>query len=65
MAGFAPKAKWGGAGGRVIQRCEETGGLSVDVVDLADLVGSRHSHPAGEVCMVMLVTPEARFEDRP
>lgn len=42
--------------GRVIEACEETGGLSVDVVDLTDLVGSHHSHPGGEVCMVMPIT---------
>ena len=51
--------------GRVIEPCEETGGLSVDVVDLADLVGSQHSHPTGEVCMVMPVTPEAQFDGSP
>lgn len=48
--------------GRVIEPCEETGGLSVDVVDLTDLVGSHHSHPGGEVCMVMPITPEAKFD---
>jgi hypothetical protein len=48
--------------GRVIEPCEETGGLSVDVVDLTDLVGSHHSHPAGEVCMVMPITAEAQFD---
>ena len=51
--------------GRVIEPCEETGGLSVDVVDLTDLVGSLHSHPTGEVCMVMPITPEARFDGTP
>ena len=48
--------------GRVIEPGEETGGLSVDVVDLTDLVGSHHSHPGGEVCMVMPVTSEAQFD---
>ena len=48
--------------GRVIEPCEETGGLSVDVVDLTDLVGSHHSHPGGEVCMVIPITPEALFD---
>jgi hypothetical protein len=48
--------------GRVIEPSQETGGLSVDVVDLTDLVGSHHSHPTGEVCMVMPVTPEAQFD---
>ena len=51
--------------GRVIEPCEETGGLSVDVVDLTDRVGSLHSHPTGEVCMVMPITPEARFDGKP
>ncbi|MCK4985940.1 MAG: DUF4863 family protein, partial [Desulfobacterales bacterium] len=48
--------------GRVIEPGPETGGLSVDVVNLTDLVGSHHSHPAGEVCMVMPITPEAQFD---
>jgi len=48
--------------GRVIEPCEETGGLSVDVVDLTDLVGSLHSHPTGEVCMVMPITAGAQFD---
>jgi hypothetical protein len=48
--------------GRVFEPCEETGGLSVDVVDLTDLVGSLHGHPTGEVCMVMTSTPEAQFD---
>lgn len=48
--------------GRVIEPGEKTGGLSVDVVDLTDLVGSHHSHPNGEVCMVMPITPGAQFD---
>ena len=48
--------------GRVIEAGEETGGLSVDVVDLTDLVGGLHSHPTGEVCMVLPITPGARFD---
>ena len=56
--GEAGGPRWG----RVIEPCEETGGLSVDVVDLTDLVGSLHGHPTGEVCMVMPITPEAQFD---
>jgi len=48
--------------GRVIEPCEETGGLSVDVVDLTDLVGGLHSHPVGEICMVMPMDEQARFD---
>lgn len=48
--------------GRVIEPCEQTGGLSVDVVDLNDIVGPHHSHPSGEVCMVMPVDESALFD---
>jgi hypothetical protein len=50
------------AAGWMCANGEETGGLSVDVVDLTDLVGSLHGHPTGEVCMVMPITPEAQFD---
>ena len=51
--------------GRVIEPCEETGALSVDVVDLTDLVRLLHSHPTGTVCMVRPITPEAGFDGKP
>lgn len=54
----------GGAGrrfGRVIEPGPQTSNLSVDVVDLTDIVGPHHRHPTGEICMVMPVTPTARF----
>jgi hypothetical protein len=51
--------------GRVIEAGEETGGLSVDVVDLENIVGPHHRHPTGEVCMIMPVTSDARFDDMP
>jgi hypothetical protein len=57
----------GGAGrrfGRVIEPGPRTSNLSVDVVDLTDIVGPHHRHPAGEVCMVMPVTPTARFDGK-
>ena len=50
--------------GRVIEPGPETGGLSVDVVDLTDWMGSHHRHPKGEVCMVMPVTPNALFDGK-
>jgi hypothetical protein len=55
----------GGAGrrfGRVIETGPETRGLSVDVVDLEDVVGPHHRHPSGEVCMIMPRTLGARFD---
>jgi hypothetical protein len=57
----------GGAGrrfGRVIEPGPATAELSVDVVDLTDIVGPHHRHPAGEVCMVMPQAPAARFDGK-
>lgn len=51
--------------GRVIEPAEETGGLSIDVVDLKNIVGPHHRHPGGEICMIMPVTGEARFDGMP
>ena len=51
--------------GRVIEPKDETGGLSVDVVDLTDIVGPHHRHPNGEVCMVMPVNEGALFDEKP
>jgi hypothetical protein len=65
----AIKAGWmcsqGGEGrrfGRVLEPFNETGDLSVDVVDLTDIVGPHHRHPTGEVCMIMPVTEGAQFD---
>ena len=48
--------------GRVIESGEETGRLSVDVVDLENIVGPHHRHPTGEICMIMPVTRGALFD---
>jgi hypothetical protein len=48
--------------GRVIEPSQETRGLSVDVVDLTDIIGPHHRHPTGEVCMIMPVTKDAKFD---
>ena len=48
--------------GRVIEPNGKTGGLSVDVVDLENIVGPHHRHPTGEICMIMPFTREARFD---
>lgn len=50
--------------GRVIEPGPQTSNLSVDVVDLTDVVGPHHRHPNGEICMVMPVTPTARFDGK-
>ena len=48
--------------GRVIKPTPDTHDLSVDVVQLRDFVGPHHSHPSGEICMTMPVTPGAEFD---
>lgn len=48
--------------GRVIEPSDETGGLSVDVVDLENIVGPHHVHPTGEICMIMPITRNALFD---
>jgi hypothetical protein len=65
----AIKAGWmcnqGGEGrrfGRVLEPSVETDDLSIDVVDLTDIVGPHHRHPTGEVCMVMPVTEGTKFD---
>ena len=51
--------------GRVIEPTDKTHELSVDVVDLEDVVGPHHRHPNGEICMVMPVDEDARFNGHP
>lgn len=51
--------------GRVIEPSEDTRQLSVDVVELTDIVGPHHSHPNGEICMVMPVDDQAKFDGNP
>ena len=48
--------------GRVVEPSSDTRDLSIDVVDLTDIVGPHHRHPTGEVCMVMPVTKNAKFD---
>lgn len=48
--------------GRVLEPSPNTNNLSVDVVDLTDIVGPHHRHPTGEVCMIMPVTEGACFD---
>ena len=61
--GWLCEREAGGIGfGRVFK--PETGlqGFSVDVVDMDDVVGPHHAHPAGEIDMVMPMSGEACFD---
>ncbi len=51
--------------GRILQPGPRTHGFSVDVVDIADLIGPHHRHPTGEIDMIMPVEGDARFDARP
>ena len=48
--------------GRVVEPGPESGNLSIDVVQLEDMVGPHHSHPKGEICLTMPMTPAAEFD---
>ena len=50
--------------GRVIQHSPATKDLSVDVVDLTEIVGPLHRHPDGEICLVMPVDATAKFDGK-
>jgi hypothetical protein len=45
--------------GRVIK---DVDGFSVDVVEMADVVGPHHRHPNGEIDMVMPIDASAQFD---
>ncbi|WP_194712348.1 DUF4863 family protein [Noviherbaspirillum soli] len=51
--------------GRVLKATDATHGYSVDVVDMQDLAGPHHSHPNGEIDLIMPLTPGARFDGCP
>lgn len=48
--------------GRVIKPCDAIHGFSVDVVEMADVVGPQHAHPNGEVDMIMPLDGEPKFD---
>jgi hypothetical protein len=51
--------------GRALEALPDTHGFSVDVVDMADIAGPHHTHPNGEIDLVMPLTEGARFDDHP
>ncbi len=51
--------------GRIFKPAEDLHGFSVDVVDMDDIVGPHHSHPAGEIDLIMPIDGEALFDGRP
>jgi hypothetical protein len=51
--------------GRVLKATEATHGFSVDVVEMQDLAGPHHSHPQGEIDLIMPLTRGAHFDNCP
>jgi hypothetical protein len=51
--------------GRVFKPADDLHGFSVDVVDMADIAGPHHSHPNGEIDLVMPLEGDALFDGRP
>ena len=51
--------------GRIFKPADDLHGFSVDVVEMADIAGPHHVHPAGEIDLVMpQVGGDARFDGR-
>lgn len=50
--------------GRAVKEGYATHGMSVDVVEMADVVGPHHAHPNGEIDLVMPLDPTAKFDGR-
>jgi hypothetical protein len=48
--------------GRVFEPDDGLARFSVDVVDITDLVGNHHNHPAGEIDLIMPVDRDAKFD---
>lgn len=51
--------------GRVYQASDDLHGFSVDVVDMQDVAGPHHTHPLGEIDLIMPVDGQATFDGRP
>ena len=51
--------------GRIFKPTPELHGFSVDVVDMQDIAGPHHTHPQGEIDLLMPLQGDARFDGRP
>lgn len=51
--------------GRIFKPADDLHGYSVDVVDMTDIAGPHHTHPLGEIDLVMPQDSEATFDGRP
>ena len=51
--------------GRLFKPAPDLHGFSVDVVDMTDIAGPHHTHPNGEIDLIMPIGGDARFDGRP
>lgn len=51
--------------GRVFEASEALGGCSVDVVQMKDIAGPHHSHPQGEIDLILPIDEGAEFDGHP
>jgi Domain of unknown function (DUF4863) len=51
--------------GRVFKPAPDLHGFSVDVVDMHNIAGPHHSHPNGEIDLIMPIEGDAMFDGRP
>lgn len=51
--------------GRIFKPAADLQGFSVDVVDMSDIAGPHHTHPNGEIDLILPMAGEARFDGRP
>ena len=51
--------------GRIFKPADDLHGFSVDVVDMHDIAGPHHSHPNGEIDLILPMDGDALFDGRP
>ncbi|MBB1632397.1 DUF4863 family protein [Cupriavidus sp. UME77] len=51
--------------GRIFKPAEDLHGFSVDVVDMQDIAGPHHTHPNGEIDLIVPIDATAEFDGRP
>lgn len=51
--------------GRVAKPGPHLHGFSIDVVEMADIVGPHHEHPLGEIDLILPLEGDARFDGQP
>lgn len=51
--------------GRIFKPSEDLQGFSVDVVDMENIAGPHHTHPLGEIDLIMPISEAACFDGHP